>query len=505
MVRRPILFMLCLVRLAAGETAPAAENAAGYVPLVRSHLDRLLEVGLDVYGPESTPMWLASIDVRRGGQYEGITAESRRVYRTIHAPRGSTLYWDQPSLVAAYLLTDLTGEARYAEAADRYLKEFLARCVSEQNGLFLWGNHLWYNVFTDKIETIGAPWHEARPIPPAWPIFWKIDPAATERAIRAMGRHHVLDPETGHFDRHADTRATTPRRGEGAKGGSYPFIEAGGVLAESLCWLAARRDGDEELAELALRIARFSFDGRHKATGLMRNQLGRQRWDYHQCTTEVGVWAASLLRAAGYSGRDEFRTMARDAMAAYLKYGFDEEAGKFFGALNVADGSPVRDFDATYPYRPDLHADPWEPLFPTHDYPMAMAEACLDLYRTTGEAIFRQGALRWAEHLRNCLPPDYAETRRGQKRISGAYAGHYGRAIHFLARGAEVLDEPPMRRLAERLAAEAVAALYVGRAGMFRSNPARDTCDAVDEPGTLLLALLYLQTRRSPAEWGFHF
>jgi len=42
--------------------------------MVRSHFDCLLDVGLDVYGSQRTPMWPASLDVRRGGQYEGILA-----------------------------------------------------------------------------------------------------------------------------------------------------------------------------------------------------------------------------------------------------------------------------------------------------------------------------------------------------------------------------------------------------------------------------------------------
>jgi uncharacterized protein YyaL (SSP411 family) len=76
----------------------------------------------------------------------------------------------------------------------------------------------------------------------------------------------------------------------------------------------------------------------------------------------------------------------------------------------------------------------------------------------------------------------------------GAYAEDYGRAIHFLVRASRSLERPEYRQLARRIADEAVKHLYIVEAGMFRSHPSEDRCDAVDGPGILLLALLYLDS-----------
>jgi hypothetical protein len=418
-----------------------------------------------------------------------------RVYRQISAPRGSNLYWEQPAVVAAYHLSRLSGDARYAEAADRYLRDFLQRCVSPHNGLFLWGNHLYYDVFTDEIVSFSGATHEARPLPCAWELFWKIDPAATERAIRAMGQQHIKDHETGFFDRHASLTATEPPRPSAAEiENIHPFLEAGGVLVEALCWLARKRGGDAALSELALRCARYSFGHRHEQTGLLRNQPNLRRWDYAASTTEVGLWAGCLLRAADFSGLAELADMAREAVAAWLHYGHEPETGRFFGQIAVDDGTPAPDADT--PYAPDRYADLWEPLFPTHNYPMSLAEACLTLYQQTGEAIFEENSRRWADYIAQSTPANGG---------AGAYADQYGRCIHFLRRAAGVLDQAHLEATAQTLAEEAVAQLYAPSAGMFRSHPGEERCDAVDGIGILFLALIYLQTGHDPDAAGFHF
>ena len=49
--------------------------------------------------------------------------------------------------------------------------------------------------------------------------------------------------------------------------------------------------------------------------------------------------------------------MARDALAAYLKLGYDEQAEKYFGQLSVADGRSVT--AAQTGYWPRKYAEIW--------------------------------------------------------------------------------------------------------------------------------------------------
>ena len=173
-----------------------------YSAVVGSHFDKQLAGGTANFGPDPTPMWMASLDTRTGKfpqDYSRPDHIPRRHYRAIDAPRGCSLYWDQPAVVAAHALSALTRQEKYARAADDYTRAFLNRCVAP-NGVFLWGNHYYWDAFRGKTvvfagEEDAVPVdlsseqggrHEVRPIAPAWETFWRVDPDATDRQIRAF-------------------------------------------------------------------------------------------------------------------------------------------------------------------------------------------------------------------------------------------------------------------------------------------------------------------------------
>ncbi len=347
---------------------------------IQTHLSRLITTGCAAgYGPDDSAMWMASLDTRTGCYPADDRRPAhlpKRCYRNIDAPKGVSLYWDQPQVTAAHRLSTLTGDRQYADAADAYVRDFLARCVAT-TGIFLWGNHYYFDAFRGEVlwfldeepprpslraQEVGTL-HEARPVLPDWAAFWRIDPAATERCIRALAtRHLVADDEPGCFNRHAD----------GRKG--CAFLESGGILVEMCCWLATTV-GDAELVAIARRFAEYSFRHRHPVTGLLENNPTETRWDKHGCTTEIGLWAGCLLRAAKNTGETAFVTMADEAMRAYLRYGYDAHARRYYGHLHVADGSPVLG-PKTTPFQPGAYAALWEPLFPAHDYPLCQYRPC---------------------------------------------------------------------------------------------------------------------------------
>ncbi len=452
------------------------QNNPGYLSLVREHFDRFLAPAT-AHPRGAKAMWKASLDLDTLDYPAGDPVVGKRVYRNIDAPRGVSLYWDGPLLQAAVTLSEATGEDRYAQSADAYIDEYLRRCAAP-TGLLLWGNHYFYcperecvlrflgteDPVPVDMATEDGSLHEARPLTPAWDLLWRASPAVTAAAIRAMGERHVYDASTGAFNRHAD----------GRKG--HAFLEAGGVLAESLAFLFAR-EGDAEARDLALRIARYSASHRGPS-GLVRNEPDYGRWDSRVCTTEIGLWAMCLLHARVLCGGDELLHMAAEGVGAYLRHGWDERSGRYWGKLSVEDGQPVTGPKQTT-WQPGDHSEFWEPLFPTHDYPFHLALACVQLYRSTGEAIFREGTERWAQALQNALPP-----RNGQ----GAYAEQYGYAAHFLLAAASALARPDLRTLAADVLDHAVATLRYD--GLFRTHPGENRYDAVDGAGVLFAAML---------------
>lgn len=425
-----------------------------------------------------TDMWPSVLDVRTGRYPDG-DHTPRRVYRLIGAPRGSTLYWDQPLIVVATLVDDLAGRPRCVGAVDRYIDAFLAACLRE-DGLFRWGNHAYYDVVDRRVvEFHGGP-HELRPITPAWELFRRRAPAATDAYVRLMARRHVYDPETGGFNRHDDA----------AKG--HAFLEAGGILVESLAWLHGRT-GDASLLEAALRIARYSFRHRDPRTGLVPNEPDMGRWDSKVCTSEIGLWAQCLLRAAGYTSNGEFVEMAAQAARAYLRHAYDAGAGRYFGQVSIATGAAV--VPDRPGYWPREHADPWSTdQWPTHDYPMALAEACLTLRAITGDDVFDAGARRLAAGVIAGSPG-----RTGR----WAYAESYGRCIHVLARAGQELGEAAFTAGARELAEEAIARLWAD--GLCQGYPGSHLYESVDGVGYLFLALLRLEASRELDLYGFGF
>jgi hypothetical protein len=459
---------------------------------IRQHFDTIITYGTARSGTDPNPMWLASLDVHTG-KAPAQPQASARVHGYIHAPKGVTLYWDQPHLVASHALSDLTGDFTYAGAADAYVQAFLERSIASCD-LFLWGNHYYYDVSSGETfwfnantqpqpagaHMVTAYLHEIRPIPPAWELFWRINPVATRDCIHAIGQYHLYDLESGGFNRHADQQP------------GFDYIEIGGFLVESLCWLYTHTR-ENRLVKLARQIASFTFDSRSPATNLLKTASMSKRWEHYTCTTEIGSWAGSLLRAANYTKINQFRSMARDVVTAYLDYGWDQTAGQYFGRLNVNDGTPQR-MDKITIYQPDTYADIWNPLFPSHDYPLALAETCVTLFEQTQLPDFRTAIYRWAGIIAERTYDNVPEVR---------YAEQFGRAIHFLLRASDVLNDRRLRIQAADVADVAVSSLFAGR--MFRGHTGEDRYDAVDGVGYLLLALLYLETRKQPNYMGFGF
>lgn len=474
-----------------------------FTDLVISHYNKQLRKGLDVYGPDSTAFWMASLDTHTGLYPEDDTRPAhipQRAYlnRHVDAPKGATLYWDQPAIVTAYALSKKTKDPWYREKAVAYTKDFLERCVAS-NGIFLWGNHYYYDAFRDSAMWFGGDpkvvdmatenghYHEARPIIPAWETFWQVAPEVTEKEIRVSTQAHLVDSLTGDFNRHAD----------GQK--QHAFIEAGGTLIYSLSWLYTKTQ-DTTLLRQADRIATFSYNHRDSTTALLSNDANSVRWDRYTATTETGLWVGCLLQAAQMANekyREKWVSMADKILSTWLSYAYDADQQQFYGMLDIKTGEPIfREEGDDYPYKPTNYSSVWEPLFPTHNYPVTLAESCLTLYELTGKELYREGCERWINVIKRSLPAR-------QSRGDGAYAEHYGRVIFFLLECADRLNNPEYKALARQVAQEATQVLFAF--DMFRSHPGEYRYDATDGVGILSLALLWLEDGKKPDMMGLYF
>ena len=433
-----------------------------YIALIESHLKSLTSNGTDSFGPVKNSMWMSIINVETGKPPVKPHTPSR-TYREIGAPRGTSFYWDQSLAVAALNISRITNNRKYSDSVYAYRDSFMERCI-DSNGIFMWGNHIYYDAYKDEVRKFNRGYHELRTITPAWEIFWKKSPEVTEKYIRVMTERHITNKKTGEFNRHDD----------GKRG--IPFLESGGVLVESLCWLWTKNK-DSELLKTALLIASYSFKHRGKETGLIRNQPIRNRWDKKVSTTEVGRWAGSILAAYRYTQKKEFLEMAEKGVLAYLKFGFDKEEGKYFGQLNIENGKAVS--PEKVGYWPRKYSDLWtQDQWPTHDYPMSMAITCLDLYKLTGKKDYLTAIKRWKVIIEKTVASK-----------NQAYAYQYGRCISFLVLSGQFLKDQSYLYLAKELAAEAVSKLF--KNGMFKSHTDNKHYESVGGVGELAMVLFF--------------
>lgn len=488
------------------------------LPLVQSHFDTYLEFGLDRYGPLHTPLWMASLDTKtKNYPSSDYAAAGNRMYRENPAPKGSTLYHDIPQIEAALRLTDETGSSKYADAAASYVTTYLqesnGRDVSRipDSGLWKWGAHWYYrafdgsndpinNFYNDRYRGFFDGHHELRPHMPNWDYFYALLPDSTIEQVDKVGEFHVkggYNTSTGEFSRH-DQYGNPPDMST-----AYSFLNSGGVLVESMAWLAEKTSQGataphttQDYLDQAKAIARYSHNARSTVTGLIRNNLpAPDRWDYHVSTSEIGDWANSLLRVAERTNDLEYLEMARDGVNPWLMYAWDPTTERYYGKVRVTTGTPS--FDRSVEFAPLDYSSPWNVELPSHDHFLEMASALISLHQWNSIhhpedlPMLEMNIRRQATNIMEERPA--LNARKGM----GAYAVAYGRAIDFMLRAGELLDDESFRDNAERLGHEAVTVLYTG--DMFRSHGGEERYDAIDGFGYLSNALLDLGSYHAPS------
>jgi hypothetical protein len=190
--------------------AAALEADLDLLAVVRRYADTMLERGRDVWGPKKSGLFLSALDrlalvplevrpaapagIRRGD----------RPGRAWSAMNGANPQLDQNLLRVLYTLTDLTGEPRYAAAADEEIRWFLENTLSPATSLLPWGEHLsWDVVYDIPISGGDETMHEfARPWV-LWDRTFSLAPEASRKFAMGLWEHQIANHETGGFDRHA--------------------------------------------------------------------------------------------------------------------------------------------------------------------------------------------------------------------------------------------------------------------------------------------------------------
>ena len=204
----------------------AAKGPDGvYFAGARQFLDTMITKGTDRFGRKQTPVFCLALDPETYAPPkapEKVDWEYRRDFEHLYRDFGyywkshlhsSDLIYDQGTIRALYAATEASGDPKYARAADAYLDFFLNNLVSEQTGIFGWGEHVFYNVFTDYL--IGGAFtvrsvrkfsydHELERWTTIYDLFWPKSAEKTLAEIDALYEYKIHDPQTFINNRHSD-------------------------------------------------------------------------------------------------------------------------------------------------------------------------------------------------------------------------------------------------------------------------------------------------------------
>ncbi|MHB0959507.1 MAG: glycoside hydrolase family protein [Pirellulaceae bacterium] len=508
-----------LVGLAAGtmllvthvNEVPAGEDLP-WQTYVTNCLDILIESGTDRYGPQHTAMLMSILDpATRQSPEDPLLLDTVAYYEEGRAHRrairGSNFWYDQATIRTMYRVSQMTGNTKYAEAADAYIDAVFKHAVKD-NGLLVWGTHVFYDAYADRPggDADGRGPHEILVYHPQWAELYRRNPEATRRAIDAIWEWHISDQATGQHNRHDD-------RGPGC---DFAFSGGSFVLA---CASLYGETHEEKYLDRAKTIARWHWRHRDPTTGLIPDAPAlTDRFDGTHCMTTVpGPFASQLLRSYELTGDVWLRDVAVDCIKAYDKYGYDQATQTYHGMLKL-DGTPVAEsakgagYDIWAPTGP---VDVWKTTIYSYEFALVAAQSTVYAYELSGtEGSARDpqllaSTLRWAGYIERNLPPQTGRRWKAEieaalpevARRGGSYAEDYGRAISFFIHVYHATGEARFREIAENLAREAVEKLYVD--GLFRSHPAKPYYEATQGVGLLLHALLELDLL--PEKWNGAF
>jgi hypothetical protein len=492
-----------------GSTSLGPPQKLTWREYVRRCLDQLIEHGRDVYGEAHTPLFMAVLDadtLRSPAKPMPLDYKVRleeRLHR--RGERGSNLWYDQRLLRALYRMSELEGDAKYKQAADDYVRYFLANCHKRQiegteydNGMLTWGTHIYWDCYKDCPggDKKGSGPHEILVFRAEWEAMHQVAPAEVERAVDDIWEHHVVDKETGFFNRHDNQK----------RGCDFAFT--GGPFLDAQARMYKLTGNPKYLAQARI-IADWHWQNRNRETNLVADSPGlRERFDgKHTLTTVCGVHAMHLLNSYRHTGDKFFYDAATTYIKAYDKYGWDEANQSYWGML-LLDGSPVpeqpkgKGYDAYAPYG---HVQPWRDLLYSYEFTLSAGQAAIDAYELSvadgmPDNELLKIAKRWGGVIERSLPPrigrrwiaEFEAVLPEMKESPGVYAEDYGRAISLFLHLYRATDDPHYLKLAESLADEAVHKLY--RNGLFVGHPAKPYYETTDGVGLLLVALLELDS-----------
>jgi hypothetical protein len=258
-----VSYLFAAAGLEAGESV--STQRSDYLGIVKAYADAMIEHGRDTYGKERSPLFAAALDRRTMkigsfGNIPGVRNGDRSL-------GGANPQEDTGLYAILYKLTELTGEKKYAEEADKALKFFFTHCQSPNTGLMAWGEHLYWD-FNQERRGGKDACHEICGEWQFWDQCYRLAPEECWRFAIGQWKHQVADEKTGDFSRHA----RWSRHGPG-RGADFPRY-AGQMIANWADTYARKENEDrkerpELVTAISVIVARMESNMKKSQTGYL--------------------------------------------------------------------------------------------------------------------------------------------------------------------------------------------------------------------------------------------
>jgi len=364
----------------------------------------MLEYGTDPSEESPCPLFASIVDSHEHRATTHLIPPPPGIRSNDFPWAGSSLEHEVPFLEVLYALTGLTGDSRYAEAADAALSYYTENAPHPATGLLPWGVHAQWSFYSRRALPNGIVrdphfflahdyiTHEQGTFVPRWfwQAMWDRHPGTVLAHVRGLDRH-IINKDTFEHNRHAPLTAAS-WHGEHYAGPGKDFARTAGFLIFDAIFAYAK-SRDSTFLDWARRLLAYHLS-RRRADGVIKGCIrtpAEAREAHHHSLSLCVHDAAQLLGPETVEGR-EYMAAAQDLLDAGLK--------QLPEAVYLGDDLGLRD---------DELGSAWKWGYGRQIYKPLMATVWSQLYARTGAQIYADlvaDCARW--QMRAPAPPGSA-------------------------------------------------------------------------------------------------
>lgn len=449
-----------------------------FITVVYRYADTMLQNGRDIYGPQQTGMFLTALDRETLSPLKirplapaGVRDENRPWPHT-EPLVGANPQLNENLLRLLYFLKELSGENRYAQAADDELKWFLKNTQSPVTGLLPWGEHLSWNVMTDEIASMQQePIHELSRPWLLWGKCFELAPQESKRFALALWDSNTQDHKG------SEPNSLTNFHRSSAKSAFQSPRQAGFYIRT---WAEAYSYTGDKTFLKAIDVLLTHFQKK----GLLKIEPNEQQ---NSSANACEILSLAIdCDGAARKVPEPLRTLltrfaaSADEKFCLLPHDLKSKKGFVMG-FNSAD-------------KPDIYTPLWDPKN-NGNTTAKVAMMCVSRYENTAGVKYRDLIIKAADAYMNSLPGDDVD----------AWPMTFGHAISLQLAAFRATTQEAYYKRAFKLAETAVEKFF-GNNPLPRASLKTDYYDNTTGADTLALALaelhlsiLHITAVRTPA------